>query len=189
MQKCVVGFGETQMRMNGSPWMRSRRGRSGVAALLVLAGLSSAAPSSRMDAGVTDPALVLTNARVEAGAATRVLVLRGEIPSEDLVQARLQAYVLVRETTTGTGYVLFELGGRTAFGNDVALADGVSPAEAAGLIGSGTPVQGEVLFLGMDRLDLSLPPEFANGPAEVLVFAAEAQSAVLSNAIPLGASQ
>ncbi len=154
-----------------------------IGVLLVLA------PASTGSAGVTDPALALLGARVDQGTTSRVLVLEGVLPSEDLLQGRLRVLVLVRETTNGTGYALFDLGGATTVGDEAAIADGVTPGEAAALTGGGVSAQGGLLFLGEDRLDLRLPAEFASGPAEVLVFALEPPTAVLSNVLVVGGLQ
>ncbi len=144
-----------------------------VALILTLAALASAAP--------TDPVMVL--AQGERNAAW--IGVKGSFPAEDLVQAPVPVQVLVRDLTSGTSYVRYELGVGAFQGSDPTLADGLSPLEAVALQAAGTATSAPLLFLGPARLELLLPSGFATGSIEVQLFSVDATGAVLSNALTI----
>jgi hypothetical protein len=164
---------------------KPRRGRRG-AALLLGASLALAAAAA---ATPTDPTLALTGATAAAGAAgtaARMLRIEGSFQADDLVQLAYPLQLLVRETTTGTTYVRYDLSSGAVTGSSAALADGLQAGEVNALLGQGTAEPAaRVLFLGLGRLDVALPPSFPGGPAEALLFVVDEGETILSNPIPL----
>jgi hypothetical protein len=164
---------------------RPRRARRG-ASLLLGAGLALAAAAA---ATPTDPTLALTAAAAAAGAqgtAVRTLRIEGSFQADDLVQLAWPLQLLVRETTSGTSYVRYDLAGGAVTGTSAALADGLQAGEVPTLLQQGTPApSARVLFLGLGRLDVALPSGFPGGPAEASLFVVDEGQTILSNAIPL----
>jgi len=154
----------------------------------LLAALGAICLASAALATPTDPTLVLTNASAATGVLHRVVRADGSFHAQDLAQIAYPLQILIRETTTGTGYLRFDLGdgGAAVTGNAAALADGLQAGEAAGLLGGGTPAAGAgVLFLGLGRLEVTLPEGFPDGPAEIQLFVIDEGEPILSNAMPL----
>ena len=156
------------------------------ASLLAALGAICLAPA--VLATPTDPTLVLTKASAATGAFHRVVRVDGSFHAQDLAQLAYPLQVLIRETATGTGYLRFDLGdgGAAVTGTAAALADGLQADEAAALAGAGTPEAGaQVLFLGLDRLEVTLPDGFPAGPAEIQLFVIDEGEPILSNTLPL----
>lgn len=130
---------------------------------------------------------MLTNASSATGALHRVVRVDGSFHAQDLAQLAYPLQVLIRETTTGTEYLRFDLSGPSAAtGTAAALADGLQANEAAALLGAGAPAAGaEVLFLGLGRLEVTLPAAFPAGPAEIQLFVIDEGQPILSNALPV----
>jgi hypothetical protein len=155
-----------------------------VRALLLSSSLALATAAA---ATPTDPTLLLTTAAAAAGTSTRTLRVEGSFQADDLVQLAYPIQLLVRETTTGTQYVRYDLSGGAVTGDSPALADGLQAGEAAVLLGQGTAAPTAlVLFLGLGRLDVTLPTNFPGGPAEALLFVIDEGEVILSNPMPLG---
>ncbi|MBW2395697.1 MAG: hypothetical protein JRG95_15665 [Deltaproteobacteria bacterium] len=129
------------------------------------------------NAAPTDPVMVLA----EGERSARWIGVTGEFPAEGLVQAPIGVQVLVRDLTSGTRFVRFELGVGAFEGNDALLADGLDPLEAVVIASAGSSVSAPVLFIGPARLELLLPSGFPAGQVEVQLFAIDATGAVLSN--------
>jgi hypothetical protein len=156
------------------------------ASLLAALGAICLAPAAR--ATPTDPTLVLTKASAATGALHRVVRADGSFHAQDLAQIAYPLQILIRETTTGTGYLRFDLGdgGAAVTGTAAALADGLQAGEAAALLGGGAPAAGaEVVFLGLGRLEVTLPAGFPDGPAEIQLFVIDEGEPFLSNVMPL----
>ena len=152
--------------------------------LLICAGAICLTPAAF--ATPTDPTLVLTNASTATGALHRVVRADGSFHAQDLVQLAYPLQLLIRETTTGTGYLRFDLPGAAAAGSAAELADGLQADEAEALLASGTFAPGaRVLFLGLGRLEVLLPEDFPAGPAEIQLFVIDEGEAILSNALPI----
>jgi len=148
---------------------------------LVIALVSPAAIAPAIS---TDPVLVLTGVVSTSGTATRVVRLEGTFPSQDLVQFPFALQILVRETTIGTGYVRYDLSQGTFSGSAPELADGLQFGEAIAFSTQGSPaVDGELVLLARDRIEVSLPSDFPDGPAEALLFTIHEGTPILSNAI------
>ena len=156
------------------------------AALLAALGAICLAPAAF--ATPTDPTLVLVHASAVAGDSHRVVRADGSFHAQDLAQLAYPLQILIRETTTGTGYLRFDLGGGGAAvtGSAAALADGLQADEAEALLAGGAPAAGAgVLFLGLGRLEVTLPAGFPAGPAEIQLFVIDEGQPILSNALPL----
>ena len=152
--------------------------------LLVCVGAICLTPAAF--ATPTDPTLVLTKASTATGALHRVVRADGSFHAQDLAQLAYPLQILIRETTAGTGYLRFDLAGDAVTGSAPDLADGLQADEAEALLGSGTPaVDARVLFLGLGRLEVTLPAGFADGPAEIQLFVIHEGEAILSNTLPL----
>ncbi len=129
--------------------------------------------STQSWAGPTDPALAVASATVSGGS-SRVVVLRGIFPSDDLVQTGYPLQLLVRSLGNGTSYLRFDLGLQVLEGNEASLVDGLDAADVPGLLASGTPNPfARVIGLGPRRLDILLPASFPSGAAEVQLFVLE----------------
>jgi len=158
-----------------------KRGHA-LSVLWLATALLFAAPDVR--AISTDPVLVLTRVVASSGASARVVRLEGTFPSEDLVQFPFAMQILVRETGTGTGYVRYDLSTGVFTGSAPELADGLQFDEAIGFSTQGDPApDGELVLLARDRIELSLPAAFPDGPAEAVLFTIHEGSPILSNAI------
>jgi hypothetical protein len=150
---------------------------------------ASAALASAAAATPTDPTLALTTASAATGTLTRTLRVEGAFQAEDLVQLAYPIQLLVRETTTGTSYVRYDLSGGAVTGTSAALADGLQAGEAEALLTQGTSApSARVLFLGLGRLDVTLPTGFSSGPAEAVLFVLDAGEVILSNPMPVGSA-
>ncbi|MFQ5415412.1 MAG: hypothetical protein ACE5FL_00040 [Myxococcota bacterium] len=162
--------------------MRPRFARTALAPLI--AALLLLVPS--IGAGVsTDPVLVLSGARAEVGVSARLVRIEGVFPAQDLVQQAFPLQILLRETTTGSGYVRYDLSGAAFIGSAPEIADGLDAAEAVALLGQGAPAPGaEVLLLARDRIEVLLPVSFPSGPAEAQLFVIDATAPILSNPVP-----
>jgi hypothetical protein len=144
------------------------------------------APAPTARATPTDPTLALTRALAAAGESHRLVRVEGSFHAEDLIQLAYPLQVLIRETTSGTAYVRYDLSGSAATGVAPELADGLQADEAEGLLAQGGPAPAaRVTFLGLGRIDLLLPASFPGGPAEVQLFVIDEGEPVLSNALPL----
>ena len=141
----------------------------------------------------TDPVLALAGDQAEVGDSARLVRLEGVFPAQDLVQQAFPLQILLRETTTGSGYVRYDLSGAAFTGSAPEIADGLDPAEAAALLNQGSPApDAEVVLLARDRIEVLLPIAFSSGPAEAQLFVIDADAPILSNPMPFsvgGASQ
>lgn len=161
--------------------LRRTRLRAGLLAALGAVCLGPAAFATP-----TDPTLALTNASAATGAVHRVVRVDGSFHAQDLVQLAYPLQVLIRETSVGTHYLRYDLSGSAVTGSAAALADGLQADEAAALLGAGTPAAGaQVLFLGLGRLEVTLPASFPGGPAEIQLFVIDEGEAILSNTLPV----
>jgi hypothetical protein len=153
-----------------------RRGaRWGVFGAFCLAGGALATP--------TDPTLALTGAGFAGGAIHRVVRVDGSFQAQDLVQLAYPLQVLVH---AGASYVRYDLSAGAFTGTAAELADGLQAGEAPGLLTKGTAAaDAQVLFLGLGRLEVSLPATFPAGPAAVQMFVIDEGETVLSNAVPV----
>lgn len=154
--------------------------------LRTVVALTALAATAR--ATQTDPVLVVLRAlRVDAAAGVLVQI-DAAFPSADLVQRAVPVQVVLRDLAGGgTQYVRFALGGPVVSGDAAALADGLDPADVAGLLASGTPLAGaRVLHLGAERIDLWLPDVPA--AAVVQLFLVYEGDPILSNPAPVEAS-
>jgi hypothetical protein len=150
---------------------------------LAAAALALALPSWGT---LTDPTLALVDATSHGDSGPRLLRLDGSFQALDMVQLAWPLQILVRETTVGTGYVRFDVVNGPVTGIAAALADGLDAVDVPGLLAGGTPAaDGEVVFLGVTRLEVLLPVSFPAGPAEVQLFVVDEGEAVLSNPLPL----
>ena len=145
-------------------------------ALLLSPALASGSP--------TDPVLALTAARSARGAGPILVQLEGSFPGADLVQLAYPLQIVVRETTSGAGYIRFDLAGGAVVGSAAELADGLDPDEALALLAQGTPEpDAQLVHLGLRRLELLLPASFPAGGAEALLFVVDEEEVILSNPI------
>jgi hypothetical protein len=132
----------------------------------------------------TAPALVLTSVDAVSGSDVRIVRLEGVFPGEDLVQQPYPLQVLIRETQSGKGYVLYDLSRGAFEGNLPDLVGGLSAAGVRALDQQGEPAEGAALMLlARDRLEVSLPVGFPNGPAEAVFFVIYKGTPILSNAV------
>ena len=129
----------------------------------------------------TDPTLAISDASALGKGGPRLLRIEGAFQALDLVQLEWPLQILVRETTTGTTYVRFDVVLGPFSGDASELANGLDPADVPGLLAAGTPADGDVVFLGERRLEVLLPVSFPAGPAEVQLFVVDEGDVVLSN--------
>lgn len=131
----------------------------------------------------TDPVLEILAVSAVTSHAGTTLQLDANFPAADLVQESVLVHVLVRDLTgAGTRYARFPLGGAAVGGVAPALADGLDPADVAGLLASGTPLAGaRVLQISPGRIEVWLPADFALGAAEVSLFVVYEGDPLLSN--------
>jgi hypothetical protein len=133
----------------------------------------------------TDPELALTEVFAESGGGVRMVRLDGVFPADDLVQLPYPLHILIREQAASARYVRFESTGGVLTGTAPQLADGMSPVEAASLVGVGeSSPDGGILFLGLGRLEVQLPASFPSGSAVAQLFAVEGGEAIVSNPFP-----
>jgi hypothetical protein len=131
----------------------------------------------------TDPTLALTAADFAGGAIHRVVRVDGSFQAQDLVQLAYPLQVLIH---AGASYVRYDLSAGAFTGTAAELADGLQAGEAPGLLTKGTAADdAQVLFLGLGRLEVSLPAAFPSGPAAVQMFVIDEGETVLSNALPV----
>jgi len=142
------------------------------------------APASAMGSP-TDPVLALTGARSARGTALVLIQLDGSFPGADLVQLAYPLQIVIRETSSGTGYIRFDLSGDAVAGSAAELADGLDSDDALALLGQGTPVsEAQLVHLGLRRLEVTLPASFPSGGAEAQLFVVDEGEVILSNPIP-----
>lgn len=150
------------------------------AAMLLLA--IATFPFSRASAGGTDPLLSIVAASAIAGTSTVTLAIDGAYQHGDVVQIDYPVQLLLWDQGAST-YLRFDLTGSVWSGQNAGLADGLSAAEAAALLGSGTSVSNaRILRLDADRIELAVPSSFPSGSSLVQLFVDEG-GVVLSNAI------
>ncbi len=115
-------------------------------------------------AGPTDPTLLLSEALASQGS-SRLVIVRGVFPGDDLLQVAYPLQLLVSSDVDGVSYVRYALAQGGFSGTDAALSDGLDPADVAGLIGAGTPAP-EALIASIDVSSISvlLPSAFPAGP-------------------------
>ncbi|MBW2315944.1 MAG: hypothetical protein JRH10_17375 [Deltaproteobacteria bacterium] len=110
--------------------------------------------------------------------------LEGSFPDADLVQLAYPLQIVVRETTSGAGYIRFDLSGAAVIGSAAELADGLDPDEALALLGQGSPEpDAQLVHLGLRRLEVLLPASFPAGGAEAQLFVVDEGEVILSNPI------
>jgi hypothetical protein len=131
----------------------------------------------------TDPVLEILAAYAVTSTAGTTLQLDASFPAADLVEKSAFVHVLVRDLSgAGTRYARFALGGTAVGGDAPALADGLDPADVAGLLASGSPLAGaRVLQISPGRIEVWLPADFALGAAEVSLFVVYEGDPLLSN--------
>jgi hypothetical protein len=154
-----------------------RFGRALAIAVLLAPAWASGSP--------TDPVLALTGAGSARGAGLVLVQLEGSFPGADLVQLNYPLQILIRETSSGSGYVRFDLSGTTVSGSAAELADGLDADEALALLGQGAPApDAQVVHLGLHRLEVTLPGSFPSGGAAAQLFVVDEGEVILSNPIP-----
>jgi len=168
---------------NGSARKASRPG-AGFATAVAIVTVLIAGPAAR--AISTDPVLFIREATVASGTQTRVLGVDGVFPSEDLVQSDIDVQILLRETTTGTGFVRYQLSVGGHVGSAPELADGFGPEDAAALVTQGVLApDAKLLLLSRDRIEVTLPSTFPAGPAVAVMFVIHEGTPILSNPVNL----
>lgn len=147
----------------------------------LLAGLLFVSPAF---SAFTAPDLVLNAVEATPSPIGALIRLEVDLPQPDLVQVPLAIQVLVRERTTGSSYVRYELGGGGFSGDDAALVDGLGLDEIDALLANSLPQPSlRLLALQPGRIELLLPSEFPAGPAEAQLFLIYRGAPLLSNAI------
>lgn len=161
---------------------RLLRGRRRMTVLVLAAALFVGSATVR--AISTDPVLVLSRASAVSGVSERIVRLEGTFPAEDLVQVPFALQILLRETTTGTQYVRWDISQGVFSGTAPELADGLQFAEVLSFSTQGVPTQGgDLVLLARDRIELRIPNGFPDGPAEAALFTIYEGSPILSNAL------
>lgn len=119
-------------------------------------------------AGSTDPVLVIGHATASGGSPARVLDLLGSWGFEDVMQIDYPLNIVVRQ---GSTFVRYPVGGTPVSGTFAGLADGLSAAEIPALEAAGsTASSASIARLALHEMTLALPPVFAAGDVEVLVY-------------------
>lgn len=141
-----------------------------------------------VQAARTVPDLAIHRASAYATEGSWLVRLEGALPASDLVRFPYPLQVVLRETTTGTGYLRFAIADGAFSGTDPALADGLDAADAVALLTAGTPEpDARVAALGSGTVDLIVPASFGPGPVELQMYApldgAGGATVVLSNAV------
>lgn len=163
--------------------MHLRRSRSsymlgiGAAAVGLLTATVQATP--------TDPSLALRAASAMSGPVV-MLRIEGSFHASDLTQVAFPLQVLVRDLDSGADYLRYDIARGGFSGTDWMLADGLQARDVTGLLAGGTPEPtAQLLELSEDRIDLTLPSEFAGRRVEVQLFVVHGGTAVLSNPLSL----
>ena len=146
--------------------------------VVVWLGLSSASAS------ITTPVLALSRASTATSASEEVLKLDAIFPHAGVVQTTVELWVLVRSLDSGGAFALYTVPGGAFEGALDLLDDGLQGADVPVLMAGGdASLEGRLLFLGAERIDLRLPHTLPPGPAEAQLFLFDADGAVLSNAV------
>ena len=156
--------------------------RAFAAVALAAAAVGLALP---LHAGVTDPYLMLLDARASVGQNATVLRLEAVFPIDDLDQGARPVQLLLSESGGGTGFWRFDLFGGTYAGASPLVADGVDSSDAAALANQGSSSTGGVVYFGANRIDLRLPDDLPPGSYDAVLFAIYPPDATLSNAFPV----
>lgn len=146
--------------------------------VVVWLGLSSASAS------ITTPVLALSRASTATYASEEVLKLDAVFPHAGVIQTTVELWVLVRSLDSGGAFALYTVPGGTSEGSLDLLDDGLQGDDVPALMATGAEsFDGQLLFLGVERIDLRLPLALPPGPAEAQLFLFDADGAVLSNAV------
>lgn len=162
----------------------TRRFTRALLVVLLAAAWSGPRPA---DATLTDPVLGISRVTRAQGALHELMVVEADFPFDDLVQLAVPLQVMVFDRADGS-YVRLEVSGGAVGGQDTALLDGISPAEALALLTAGTAAPSVSLTgLAPGRLTLQaargvLPPAAAS--TRVQLFLLREGEITLSNAVP-----
>lgn len=146
--------------------------------LLIAAGM----PAS---AGRTDPDLFVTSVMSATVGSTVLIRFEGALLSQDLIQLSYPLQLVVWEPPPSSAYVRFDVTAGAVRGVAPELDDGMSPADALGLMGATTtPVAGAaVTRIAADGIAVTLPAGVVGGPVQGAAFAIDQGQAIVSNAV------